>query len=161
MMRSCMSCGGAWWEGVTWCDATRSVSTMKRRGSVWGRAGTGTGLGPGVEQVITLSSNHLFLQELAKGSQVATMPDVMSHNPHTSLTLPWGSLMLYATSGHTQPSPVHGYPFPLYVWLAFTWITSPALWDLYLAVPVTQMSETLSSIPQPNWFVGVYQICRE
>ena len=43
----------------------------------------------------------------------------------------------------------------------FTWITSPALWDLYLTVPVMQMSKTLSSIPQPNWFVGIYQICRE
>ena len=29
-------------------------------------------------------------------------------------------------------------------------ITSPVLWDLFRAVPVTQSSETPSSVPQPN-----------
>ena len=34
----------------------QSTSVMKHRGSVQGRVGTGTGSGPGVEQVITASS---------------------------------------------------------------------------------------------------------
>ena len=42
-----------------WRDATRSAFTMKRRGSVQGRADTGTGSGPGMERVITLT--HIIL----------------------------------------------------------------------------------------------------